>query len=289
MDQGEEERGGEERRCVDGDPDSRARGRHDEASERGASDPTRVLAQAEDRVRRLEQPLRDGLRDDSSRSREEERGAEAVDRTERRQLPDLGLAGQQQDRDHTLRETADDVRCHHHAMTRQAVGPDPADEQEEHLRDRSRGENETEVGFRAGQVENGERERDVRERVADERGRPAEEEESELALAERPGAEAVNHGADGTRTRALLPARLSLSQLSYGPWLPGQCSREIEIVSPIDSPLLIVQARAQTKRDLGTTLNPSDRNEEAPIELEVVGSDRIDLLGGVRTADETVC
>jgi hypothetical protein len=55
-------------------------------------------------------------------------------------------------------------------------GPDPADEQEEHLRDRSRGENEAEVGLRAGQVKDGERERDVRERVADERDRAAEEE-----------------------------------------------------------------------------------------------------------------
>ena len=75
-------------------------------------------------------------------------------------------------------------------MAREPVGPDPADEQEDHLRDRARREDEAEVGLRAGQVEDGERERDVRERVADERGRSAEEEEPELALAQRAGAEA---------------------------------------------------------------------------------------------------
>ena len=197
MDQREEERGSEERRRIDGDPDSRARGRHHEASERGASDPARVLAEAEDRVRRLEKLLRDRLRDDSGSSRKEERGAEAVDRTERGQLPDLGLAGQQQDRDHALGEPADDVREHHHAMARQAVGPDAADEQEQHLRDRPRSENEAEVGLRAGQVENGERECDVRERIADEGGRAAEEEESELALAERACAEAIDQWSRG--------------------------------------------------------------------------------------------
>jgi hypothetical protein len=191
MDQGEEERSREERRRIDRDPDARVRGRDDEASECGTADPARVLAEAEDRVRGLEQLLRDGLRDDSGGRREEERGAEAIDRTERSELPDLGLAGQQQDRDHTLGKPADNVREHHHAMARQAVGPDPAHEQEEHLWDRPGRENEAEIGFRAGQVEDGERKRDVRERVADERGRSAEEEESELALTEGAGADVL--------------------------------------------------------------------------------------------------
>jgi hypothetical protein len=178
-------------------PTPGARRRHDEASERGAADPARVLAEAEDRVRRLEQPLWDRLRDDSGRRGEEERGAEAVDCPECCHLPDLGLSRQEQDRDHALGKPADDVREDHDAVAREAVGPDSTDEQEQHLRNRPRRKDEAEIGFRAGQVEDGEGERDVGERVADERGRPAEEEESELALAEWPGAEAVNQWSRG--------------------------------------------------------------------------------------------
>ena len=51
------------------------------------------------------------------------------------------------------------------------------------------GQHVAEVCLGAGQVEDRERERDVRERVADEGRRPAREEEPELALAERAGAE----------------------------------------------------------------------------------------------------
>jgi hypothetical protein len=172
MDQGEKERCGEERGCIDRDPDPGARSGHDDASERGAADPACVLAEAQDRVCRLEKPLWDRLRDDSGRRGEEERGAEAVDRTQRRQLPDLGFSRQEQDRYHALREPADDVREDHDAVARQAVGPNSSDEQEQHLWNRPGRENEAEVGLRAGQVEDGERERDVRERVANERDRP---------------------------------------------------------------------------------------------------------------------
>jgi hypothetical protein len=42
-------------------------------------------------------------------------------------------------------------------VAREAVGPDAADEQEEHLRQRARRQHVAEVGFRAGHVENGER------------------------------------------------------------------------------------------------------------------------------------
>jgi hypothetical protein len=49
--------------------------------------------------------------------------------------------------------------------------------------DRPGRENEAEVDLRAGQVEAGERECDIRERVPDERCHATEEEEAELALA----------------------------------------------------------------------------------------------------------
>ena len=110
------------------------------------------------------------------------------------QLPDLRLPGQEEDGDRALAEAADDVRDDHDAVTWEPVGPDPADEQEQDLRDRARREDEAEVGLRAGQVENGERERDVRERAADDRRRPPEEQEPEAPLAERAEGLAEVHG-----------------------------------------------------------------------------------------------
>jgi hypothetical protein len=48
-------------------------------------------------------------------------------------------------------------------------------------------------------------------------------------------------GADGTRTRGLLAASQSLSQLSYGPWAT-KCSGEFVVLSPVDAEALIVLA-----------------------------------------------
>ena len=126
-----------------------------------------------------------GLRDDPGGGGEEERGRGAVHRCERGEVPDLSVAGDEQGGGHRLREAADDVRPDHHPVPRQPVGPDPADEQEHDQRDLARGEDQAEVGLRARQVEDGERERDRRDRAADEGDRPAGEEEAELALAER--------------------------------------------------------------------------------------------------------
>src|SRR5262245_45986542 len=78
----------------------------------------------------------------------------------------------------------------------------------------------------------------------------------------------------------------ALSQLSYGPMVPSKCSREVEIVGPIDASFLVVTARLQTKRDRGTVLDDLDRDQEASVELEVVGTDRINFLRGVATANE---
>ncbi len=49
-------------------------------------------------------------------------------------------------------------------VTRQPVGPDAANEEEEDLRDETGGNDEAEVRRRPGQVKNRERERDRRER-----------------------------------------------------------------------------------------------------------------------------
>jgi hypothetical protein len=67
-------------------------------------------------------------------------------------------------------------------MAWEPVGPDSADEHEDHERDCLRRQDVAEVGLRAGQVEDGERETDRGECVAGDRDRPAEEEEPELPL-----------------------------------------------------------------------------------------------------------
>jgi hypothetical protein len=97
-------------------------------------------------------------------------------------VPDLRIAAEQEHRDCALTEAARNVRPDHHPVAGQPVGPDAADEEEQHLRQRPRREDVPKVGLRSGQVEDGERERDVRERAPDEGGRSAEEEESERAL-----------------------------------------------------------------------------------------------------------
>jgi hypothetical protein len=67
-------------------------------------------------------------------------------------------------------------------VTRQAVRPDAAREQEDDLWQRSGGEHVAEVGLRARDVQHGERDRGRGECVPDERDGAAEEEQPELAL-----------------------------------------------------------------------------------------------------------
>ena len=85
----------------------------------------------------------------------------------------------------SLRGAGDEVGDDHDVMPRQAVGPDPADEDEEDLRHDARGDDDPEVGRRPRQVEDCERERDRRERASEERDRPTPEEQSKLPLPER--------------------------------------------------------------------------------------------------------
>src|SRR5438105_4987249 len=84
-----------------------------------------------------------------------------------------------------LRPEADEVRNHHQPLARESVGECAADEEEDAERDRARGEHEPEVGRRTGEVEDGERDGDRRDVVADDRARFGEEASTKRALAER--------------------------------------------------------------------------------------------------------
>jgi hypothetical protein len=80
----------------------------------------------------------------------------------------------------------------------------------------------------------------------------------------------------------------ALSQLSYGPLVVSKCSREIEIVGPVDSSSLVVQAWADAQCDRRALCHPRNRDQEASIEVKAVSGDRIDLLRGVAPANESV-
>ncbi len=126
-----------------------------------------------------------GLRDDPLRGREEEGRRRPAHDLERNQVPDLGGARQHERGDRRLRRACHRVRGHHHVVPREPVGPDPAYEDEDDLRNEAGRDDDPEVGRRPGEVEHRERERDRGERGAEERDRPADEEQDEVALRER--------------------------------------------------------------------------------------------------------
>jgi hypothetical protein len=67
-------------------------------------------------------------------------------------------------------------------VTGQPIGPDAAEQQEHDHRELPRCEHEPEVGLRSRQVEDCEGKPDRRDRTAEDRDGPAEEEQAELAL-----------------------------------------------------------------------------------------------------------
>ena len=94
-------------------------------------------------------------------------------------------------------------------------------------------------------------------------------------------------GADGTRTRGLLAASQSLSQLSYGPSMVSQSSREVEVVGPIDAASLVVSSGRQPEVELRSAFELLDRKKEAAIELGAVSSERVNLRGRVKAPTQS--
>jgi hypothetical protein len=77
---------------------------------------------------------------------------------------------------------ADEVGDDHHAVARQAVRPDPADQQEADQREDVRREHETEVGGRPCLVDDEQRQRDHNEPIADLAGRLPQPEVAEVRV-----------------------------------------------------------------------------------------------------------
>ena len=77
-------------------------------------------------------------------------------------------------------------------MSSDPVGSDAPDDEEEDLRHEAGREHEPEVGRRARQVDDGERERGWRDRAAEHRDRAAGEQQEEAPLSEPSEAESLN-------------------------------------------------------------------------------------------------
>jgi hypothetical protein len=156
------------------------------AADRGAADVDGVQRQAEQRVRLLQARRAHGQRHDPLRRGEEERGRDPARDLEGCQLPELRTPGEEQRRGDELHRTGEQVRADHDHVPRQPVGPHAPDEHEHDLRRPPGGEHDPERRRRAIEiVEDREGERDRGDRAARERDGAAEEEEAELALAER--------------------------------------------------------------------------------------------------------
>ena len=74
------------------------------------------------------------MRHEPRLSREEERGAGAVERHQDDQVPEARVMRDQEPGRDPLRAEPDEIGRDHHQVPRQAVGPDAPDEEEDHRR-----------------------------------------------------------------------------------------------------------------------------------------------------------
>jgi hypothetical protein len=116
-----------------------------------------------------------------------------VQRLQKGDLPDAGVAGDQKNRSRCLRAEADQIGANHHCSSRETIGEHPADEQEPNERHRPRGEHVAKIGGATRQVENREGQRHRRDRVAELRDDLARKEQTEVALLKNAQAGPTHH------------------------------------------------------------------------------------------------
>ena len=174
------------RRGVEGERPARIRRGHEQPRERRPGDAAGVETEPEQRIRLLQLRLRHRLRDDPLRGGEEERRRAAVQRRERDEVPQLRVAAQQQHRERALARAGEQARADHHVVARQPVCDHAAEEQEQHLRHLAGGQHDAQIRLRAGDAQDRECEPDRRDRVPEHGDDPPDEEQPELASAERP-------------------------------------------------------------------------------------------------------
>ncbi len=97
----------------------------------------------------------------------------------------MGLPFEQEQRGRSLRDRPDGIRAEHHALPGQPVRPHPTEQDEHDQRRGLRGRDYAEVGDRARQIEDDERQRDRHQPVAERRDRLTEEQQPKGRMTER--------------------------------------------------------------------------------------------------------
>lgn len=102
--------------------------------------------------------------------------------------------GQRQRRRAGLRQSADTVADHEHPVATQPVTDGPADQEQQHDRQRTRREGEAEVTGVAGRLQHGEGEADRGHRRTEQGGRACGQQQPEAAVPQRSPPIAPHHG-----------------------------------------------------------------------------------------------
>ena len=129
-----------------------------------------MLVDVRQRLRLLDLLRRHRARQQTGVGGAEERLGRAEQRLDHHEMPDLHHVGEDQGGQQPVQRGAHEVGGDHQAGARQPVGPDAADQQERHERERLRAEHEPDVGRAARQVGHEQGERDDDQAVADHAG-----------------------------------------------------------------------------------------------------------------------
>ena len=167
---------------IDGNRAGRADQRHECTTDGTANGDAKRGRRGQQAVGLLQPWRRHRLRNDPGQRRAEERLADAVDRHQGDEHPDRAIPGYQSDEDEHHDHATDQVARQHHEPSRQAIGPDAADQQEDRVGNRARGQHEANLPDRATHRENGEWQRDHRDRVADDRDCLGGQQQAEAAF-----------------------------------------------------------------------------------------------------------
>ena len=183
MDAREEGGGDQERDGVDRERPARPEPEHERARQRRPEEERDRLDRATGGPRLLDHLLRHGLRHEPGVGGAEERLGGAEQRLDDDDVPDLDAAGEDQRGEQRVQREADQVGRDHHAVARQPVGPDAAERDERHHRQRRGGQHDPDVRRRAdlGHVQ---RQRDEDDLVADHARGLAAEQVAEVGLPE---------------------------------------------------------------------------------------------------------
>jgi hypothetical protein len=155
------------------------------AAERRAADGGGIAPGPEDRVRRCQLARLHGRREQPLRGRIVEAEAGPACGGEGRELPDLGVAGEDQRRGDALGQRLQRLGRHHHVMTGRAVGDRPAEQQAADHGDQLGGGDIADIAGRPADSQHRERRRhggDLRPAHGD---RAARAQQPEVAAAER--------------------------------------------------------------------------------------------------------